>query len=181
MNQRDIPRSTIKTARLVLRPTSAEDAKRAFEIQSDWDVTHMLNTSFPPSRRELDDWFCSHQSEWAAGTAYRFAVTHQEQTIGIVDVDSITGNEGSLGYWLERSSWGKGFAFEAAEALIHFVFHEVGLSKLTSAHASDNPASGRVLTRLGFARIGSAEILLRSRAETVLQHRYKLLRSDGRG
>lgn len=175
VNARTIPRSMIGTARALLRPTSSSDARRAFEIQSDWDVTRMLNASFPPSRQAVEDWFSGHESEWAAGSAYRFAIEYQEQTIGIVDVDSIAGNEGSLGYWLERPSWGKGLAFEAAQALIHFAFYEVGLSRLTSAHASDNPASGRVLTKLGFTQIGNTEILLRSRNETILQHCYALL------
>jgi ribosomal-protein-alanine N-acetyltransferase len=174
MNARKVPRSTIRTARLILRPTSAHDARRAFEIQRDCDVTRMLNTSFPPIRQEVEDWFSSHESEWAAGTAYRFAIEHWQHMIGIVDVDSIVGSEGSLGYWLERSSWGNGFAFEAAQALIRLVFQEVGLSRLTSGHAFDNPASGRVLTKLGFTQIEGAEIFLRSRGQTILQQRYVL-------
>lgn len=177
-NARTVPRSTISTTRLVLRPTSSGDAQRAFEIQSDWDMTRMLNTSFPPSRQEVEDWFSSHENEWAAGTAYRFAIEHQEKTIGIVDVDNIAGNEGSLGYWLERSSWGKGFALEAAQALIHFVFDEVGLTRLTSAHAADNPASGRVLTKLGFTQIASMETFLLSRNETIVKHCYALIPSE---
>jgi len=175
VNARMIPRSTISTARLLLRPTSAGDAQRAFEIQSDWNVTRMLNTLFPPSRQGVEDWFSRHESEWAAGTAYRFAIEHQEKTIGIVDVDSIAGNEGSLGYWLERSNWGKGFALEAAQALIRFVFDEVGLLRLTSGHAADNPASAQVLTKLGFTQIESMETFLLSRSETILKHCYALL------
>ncbi|WP_267553339.1 GNAT family N-acetyltransferase [Rhizobium rhizogenes] len=173
---RKIPRSTIRTERLLLRPTSSGDAGRAFEIQSDWDVTRMLNTSFPPSRREIEGWFSSHEGEWEARTAYRFAIEHHEQMVGIVDVDEILNGEGSLGYWLERSSWGKGLAFEAAQALIRFVFYEVGLSQLTSGHASDNPVSGLVLTKLGFTRVENKDVFLRSRSETVLKHCYALLR-----
>ena len=50
-----IPRETIETARLALRPSIAADAEYAFEIQSDWAVTQMLRmASFPPDRTEIE-------------------------------------------------------------------------------------------------------------------------------
>ncbi|KAA1180206.1 GNAT family N-acetyltransferase [Rhizobium tropici] len=175
MTARSIPHAFIQTARLLLRPTSAPDAERAFEIQSDWNVTRMLsNATYPPGRQDIESWFSSHGQEWVDGTAYRFAIEQAGRMIGVVDVDGISGVEGSLGYWLEKSAWGKAYAFEAAQALIGFVFHEAGLTRLESGHASDNPASGRVLTKLGFARIDTRELFSRSRRETIIQCCYML-------
>ncbi len=177
MTSRSIHRSSIETARLRLRPTSAADAKRAFEIQSDWTVTRMLsNATYPPHQEDVENWFSSHRREWAEGSAYRFAIEQAERMIGVVDVDGIVGSTGSLGYWLERQAWGKGYAFEAAQALIGFVFHEVGLSRLESGHTSDNPASGRVLTKLSFRQVGSRELFSRARSETIVQCCYVLER-----
>ncbi|NTJ67907.1 GNAT family N-acetyltransferase [Agrobacterium rhizogenes] len=177
MTARSIPRSSIVTARLRLRPTSAADAKRAFEIQSDWTVTRMLsNATYPPHQKDVENWFSSHEHEWAEGSAYRFAIEEEERMIGIVDVDGIVGSKGSLGYWLEKPAWSKGYAFEAAHALIDFVFHEVGLSRLESGHASDNPASGRVLIKLGFSQVGNREFFSRARRETIVQCYYVLER-----
>ncbi len=177
MTAKSIQRSSIETARLRLRPTSAIDATRAFEIQSDWAVTRMLsNASYPPDESDIRDWFSSHGREWAEGSAYRFAIEQEERMIGIVDVDGITGSEGSLGYWLERQAWGKGYAFEAARALIGFAFQVVGLSRLESGHASDNPASGRVLTKLGFRQASYRELFSRARRETIVQCCYMLER-----
>ena len=97
-----IPRSSLKTFRLLLRPTTVADAKRAFEIRSDWEVTRMLsNALFPPDRRKIEDWFSQHESEWIAGTAYRFAIEQAGHMIGIADVDGITKHDGKLGYWLD--------------------------------------------------------------------------------
>ncbi|GAC1043432.1 GNAT family N-acetyltransferase [Rhizobium sp. No.120] len=172
-----IPRSSIETARLRLRPTSTLAAIRAFEIQSDWAVTRMLsNASYPPNENDIRDWFSSHEREWAEGSAYRFAIEQEERMIGIVDVDGIADSKGSLGYWLERQAWGKGYAFEAAQALIAFSFQTIDLSKLESGHASDNPASGRVLTKLGFRRAGYRELFSRARRETIIQCCYMLER-----
>lgn len=163
------------TDRLVLRPTCGSDADRAFEIQSDRDVTRMLRmASFPPDREEIRRWFADHRREWLAGEAYRFAVERQERLIGIVDVDEIAEGEGELGYWFEQAHWRKGYAFEAAQAVVRFAFRVVGLSRLRSGHATDNPASGRVLLKLGFCPLDTDQRNSRSRGESIMQRRYLL-------
>ena len=136
----------------------------------------LSNATYPPDRREIGHWFASHEHEWTDGSAYRFAIELEDRVIGIVDVDSIVGGSGSLGYWLEKSAWGKAYAFEAAQTLIDFVFYEIGLSSLGSGHAFDNPASGRVLTRLGFMPVGARELFSQSRRETITQCCYELAR-----
>jgi ribosomal-protein-alanine N-acetyltransferase len=165
----------MKTARLVLRPTRGSDADRAFEIQTDWQVTRMLClASFPPDRDEIRRWFADHQREWSAGEAYRFAVELAGKMVGVVDVDGIVEREGSLGYWFDRAAWGRGYAFEAAHAVTRFAFEAVGLAKLKAGHAHDNPASGRVLTKLGFSPLDTVQRLSRPRGENIMQRRYVL-------
>jgi ribosomal-protein-alanine N-acetyltransferase len=169
-----LPRS-MKTGRLVLRPTRGSDADRASEIQTDWEVTRMLRmASFPPDRQEIRRWFADHQREWLTGEAYRFAVELEGRMVGVVDVDEIAEREGSLGYWLDRAAWGRGYAFEAAHAVTRFAFDDVGLSKLKAGHAHDNPASGRVLTKLGFSPLDTVQRFSRPRGENIMQRRYVL-------
>ncbi|TAJ89225.1 GNAT family N-acetyltransferase [Reyranella sp.] len=169
-----IPREPLKTDRLLLRPTSATDAERAFEIQSDWEVTRMLAlASFPPNRQEIERWFADHPNEWAAGDAYRFAVLLDGKMVGLVDVDGIGEGCGSLGYWFDRAAWGQGYAFEAARAVTRFACGELGLLKLIAGHAHDNPASGRVLAKLGFRRLNTVELFSRPRNEYISQCLYE--------
>jgi len=164
MNTAPTPPCRIDTERLVLRPTGAFDAGRAFEIQSEWEVARMLRmASFPPDLEEIRRWFADHERAWAEGEAYRFAVEFRGRLIGIADVDEISRHEGELGYWFERASWGRGYASEAAQAVVHFAFNKVGLSSLRSGHAADNPASGKVLQRLGFRPLDSVRAFSRSR------------------
>lgn len=68
------------------------------------------------------------------------------------------GGEGTaeLGYWLAPSLWGRGITTEAANAVLSFGFDQLGLSRFTSGHAEDNPASGKVLRKLGFVETGRA-------------------------
>jgi ribosomal-protein-alanine N-acetyltransferase len=175
MSTAPLPPRLAKTDRLVLRPTRDADADRAFEIQTDWEVARMLcMASFPPDRREIGRWFADHQREWVAGEAYRFAVELEARMVGVVDIDGIAEREGTLGYWFERTAWGRGYAFEAAHAVTCFAFKEVGLLKLKAGHAHDNPASGRVLTKLGFISLDTVERFSCPRGENILQHRYVL-------
>jgi [ribosomal protein S5]-alanine N-acetyltransferase len=165
----------MRTDRLLLRPACAADADRAFAIQSDWEVTRMLRMAqFPPDRREMGRWFAGHSREWKVGEAYRFAVELEGMMIGVADVDEISERQGSLGYWFDRSTWGRGYASEAACAVVRFAREGAGMLKLTAGHAYDNPASGRILSKLGFRRIESAPCHSRPRRETIMQHCYEL-------
>ncbi|PSJ63087.1 GNAT family N-acetyltransferase [Pseudaminobacter soli (ex Li et al. 2025)] len=175
MNSAPIPPCRIVTERLVLRPTGAADAERAFEIQSDWEVTRMLRmASFPPDREEIRRWFADHEREWAGGEAYRFAVELRGRLIGVADIDEISGREAELGYWFERVSCGRGYALEAAQAVVRFAFGAIGLSKLRSGHAADNQASGNVLLKLGFQPLDTARVVSRPRGQEITQRRYVL-------
>lgn len=169
------PVVTLTTDRLALRPTTPADAQRAFEIQSDWDVTRMLRMAqFPPDADDMAGWFGEHRQEWIAGTAFRFAIERQGRMIGLVDLDEIDGEEGELGYWLEKPSWGQGYAFEAAQAVVAFAFEQIGLARLKTGHAADNPASGKVLLKLGFRPEKAMRKPSRSRGEEILHQSYSL-------
>ena len=58
-----------------------------------------------------------------------------------------------MGYWIGRSFWGRGFATEASRALID-IARGLGLPRLEASHFLDNPASARVLEKLGFEPLG---------------------------
>ena len=66
-----------------------------------------------------------------------------------------TDGEAELGYWLSPSSWGRGYATEAGRAMIGHARDALGLRRLQAGHFADNPASGRVLAKLGFVPTGS--------------------------
>ncbi len=141
----------IETERLILRPSEADDAARLSEIQSDWTVVrHMRFPPWPPDPAALAQWVAGHAEEWIAGAGYRFCVLREGRIIGVCDIDEIAGRQGDLGYWFEAAAWGQGHAREASTAVVRFAFDTLGLVRLTSGAAIDNPASGAVLLRLGF-------------------------------
>ena len=58
-----------------------------------------------------------------------------------------------MGYWIARPYWGRGYATEASIALID-IGRTLGFGQLEGSHFIDNPASGRVLEKLGFRPLG---------------------------
>lgn len=148
MLSRDI---RLTTARLILRPTEPGDARRMAQIQSNWNVTRMLRLApWPATEAAMDAWADLHGKEWAAGTAYRFAVLLDGVMIGTADIDDISGTCGEIGYWFDEPYWGQGYAREAAAALMDFAVGTLGLKRIVAGHNAENPASGAVLKRLGF-------------------------------
>ena len=169
------PRLSLATRRLVLRPFELGDAARVTEIESDWQVTRMLRMApWPATLEGTAAWLATHAAEWREGSGYRFAITLGGRVIGGVDVDEITGSEGALGYWLEADAWGRGFALEAARAVVDFAFGTLKLERLVSGHAADNPASGTVLRKLGFAETGRTRVWSRPRGAEIDQVTYAL-------
>ncbi|MFZ0854475.1 MAG: GNAT family N-acetyltransferase, partial [Hyphomicrobiaceae bacterium] len=75
---------------------------------------------------------------------------------------------------LDRAAWGRGYAFEAAHAVTRFALEDVGLTLLKAGHADDNPASGRILTKLGFTPLDTVQIFSRPRGENIARRRYTL-------
>ncbi|SHE71836.1 Protein N-acetyltransferase, RimJ/RimL family [Kaistia soli DSM 19436] len=168
-------RLPIATDRLILRPSIGQDAHRALEIRSDWNVSRMLSmASFPPDPAATERWFADHEREWTAGEAYRFAIVIDGRMVGLVDIDGVDENKGTLGYWIDGSAWGRGYASEAAGAVVHFAFGTLGLARLEAGHAFDNETSGRVLRKLGFYNLDSVRRFSHPRGTDIMQYRYAL-------
>lgn len=169
--------TTLATPRLLLRPSDAGDAARAFEIRSDPAVSKMLSLArFPPARDETADWFADHPREWAEGLAFRFAVERDRRMIGLIDLDdvSVDGQEAEIGVWLEQAAWGRGYASEAARVVVDWAFGPLGLRRIRAGHADDNAGSARMVETFGFRHVGDVAVPSRSRGAEVVQRRYVL-------
>jgi RimJ/RimL family protein N-acetyltransferase len=77
------------------------------------------------------------------------------------------GQELELGYWLTPAAWGCGYATEAGRAVVAMARHALGRDRLVSGHFVDNPASGRVLQKLGFRPNGREQRHCLARGEEV--------------
>ncbi len=156
--------NALKTERLLLREFSAADLADAQAYGSDPDLWRYKGGSpeTEEDTRQRLERTLAHQQE-TPRLHYDFALVQADsgQLIGRCNlyVTAPQHKEAEVGYTLRQSSWGCGFATEAAMALVQFGFHDLGLHRLFVVCHPDNAASERVMLRIGMRREG----LLRER------------------
>ena len=146
----------VRTDRLLLRPGWIEDAaavQRA--ISSDPSIArNTARIPWPYSLQDAQSYLRSQQQADRQLSLLVFARTSAAPRlvggVGIHPDDD--GHE--IGYWIARPYWGLGFATEAAEAMLRAGRESLKLDRIGSGHFIDNPASGRVLRKLGFRPTG---------------------------
>jgi len=145
----------VRTDRLLLRPGWIEDAADLQSAVSS-DAAIARNTARIPWPYTLADAeaYLRLAKDARAPACLIFARTSgQPRLIGGVGIQPDEhGHE--IGYWIARPYWGLGFATEAADALLRAAHESLKLKCIYSGHFVDNPASGRVLRKLGFRPTG---------------------------
>ena len=69
---------------------------------------------------------------------------------GLHDIDW-QGRQCDTGFWVRRSAQRRGFATEAANALVRYAFGALGMRRIGLTHSNGNEASRRVAEKLGFS------------------------------
>ena len=83
-----------------------------------------------------------------------------------------------LGYWIGVPYWGAGYATEGARAVMQFGFETLSLNRIFASHFSRNPASGRVLQKIGMRYEGTLRRHLKKWDEYIDLECYGVLRSE---
>jgi len=145
-----------RTERLLLRPAWAEDAPALFGAIADEGIVRNLATAPWPYLPEHAEAFVERERDPARPTALIFLRTDGAPVlIGGMGIHDTPDGEVELGYWIARPYWGQGFATEAGRAVVSFACNTLRLRRLVAGHFIDNPASGRVLRKLGFKPVGA--------------------------
>jgi RimJ/RimL family protein N-acetyltransferase len=146
------------TERLLLRPFRRADAPEFARLAGDWAVASMTSDiPYPFADKQALAWIKPVRGE------VRFALEVDGTLIGGAGFYRRRSGAAELGFWLGRAWWGQGYATEAARAV---VAHGLSLRRLpgfSSAHFVDNPASARVLAKLGFEPAGRGSIACAAR------------------
>ena len=145
----------VRTERLLLRPGWIEDAPALHRAIADERVVR--NLALAPWPYALADAEAFLARERPAQTPSLLIFRRggaAPQLIGGIGLGPMPEGGIELGYWLARPHWGQGYATEAGRAAIAMARHSLRLRRLHSGHFVDNPASGRVLAKLGFRDSG---------------------------
>ncbi|MBL0001143.1 MAG: GNAT family N-acetyltransferase [Sphingomonadales bacterium] len=143
-----------RTERLLLRPGWAEDAAPlAAAIGDEAILTKLAKAPSPYKLADAQEFLGYDRREGDADFLIIARTGGAPRLIGGVGLHP-DGEDLELGYWIARPYWGLGFATEAARAVIDIARHTLRRPRLVSGHFIDNPASGRVLSKLGFKPTG---------------------------
>lgn len=150
---------TLHTERLILRPFSLADAEDVRRLAGDpriADTTLSIPHPYPEGAAEA--WIATHAAGFAARKEIVFAVTEAKSgslvgTVVLLDI-SVEHAMAELGYWTGTEYWSRGFGTEAALRLIQFAREELGLTRIVAKCLARNPASARVMEKLGLQREG---------------------------
>ncbi len=151
-------REILKTNRLILRPFKLSDAKTVQQLSGKKEIANTtLNIPYPYPDGVAEKWISTHQQEFELGKSIHYAIILKKtkKLLGAVSlVITKKFNHAELGYWIDKNKWGKGFATEAAKALLEYAFNTRCLHKIFAKHITRNPASGKVMEKLGMKKEG---------------------------
>jgi ribosomal-protein-alanine N-acetyltransferase len=150
----------LTTSRLTLREYVEDDWKAVLAYQSDplylryyaWTGRTEIEV------RDFLGRFIASQSEeprWR----YQLAIVENMEgkligSCGVRIIDAAL-KEGEMGYELDSNYWGRGFATEAAKAMLRFGFDVLGLHRISAHCVSENVGSARVLKKIGMTQEGT--------------------------
>jgi RimJ/RimL family protein N-acetyltransferase len=143
-----------RTPRLLLRPGFPEDAPALAAAIADEAIVRNLATAPWPYRMRDAEAFLAKPRDPILPSLLIFERTDSHpQLVGSCGLGRRPSGSVEMGYWIARPFWGRGIATEACEALID-IARTLGLPSLEGSHFIDNPASSRVLEKLGFEPLG---------------------------
>lgn len=162
-----------RSERLFLRPPFPEDSREVYNGICDAGVVSMLASAPWPYRMADAEQWCARGFD---PKTPRFLITLPSApgapVVGCIGLhEEEDGIE--MGYWIARDHWGRGYATEAGKSVVG-IAGALGHRKVLAGHYLDNPASGRVLRKIGFRETGEIRpAFCRARGgEMVLSRRY---------
>jgi len=164
-----------RTERLLLRPGWTEDAPALARAIADEQVVRNLATApWPYALHDAEAFLASPRDPAMPSFLITERTAGEPRLVGACGLGRRPSGAVELGYWIARPFWNKGFATEAGQALIE-IARALKLPRLEASHFIDNPASGRVLEKLGFRPTGlSADRYSCARGGEAMARLYRL-------
>ena len=143
----------LESPRLLLRPFTLADAPKIQRLAGAPEVADTtLNLPHPYGDGMAEEWIGSHAARFAAGKGVNYAITLREDGTLMGSISLIVTRRhrrAELGYWLGVPFWNQGYTTEAAGVLVKHGFSLLDIHKITASHFTRNPASGRVMEKIG--------------------------------
>lgn len=151
-------RPTLTTSHLVLRPFTLEDAPEVTRLVADRRIADTtLNIPHPYDESMAVGWIGTHAEAAERGDSQALAMTEKGgDLVGAVALAIAQAQlRAELGYWVAVPHWGRGYATEAAAAMVDYAFGTLGLRRVVAHCLTRNVASARVMEKVGMQREGT--------------------------
>lgn len=144
----------IQTDRQILRAYRPDDAAQLTRLIGDRKIAETtLNIPHPYSLTMAEEWIAKSSNRKPDDPEVTLAITLRsagEQLIGGIGLHGDQRHDSAeLGYWIGVPYWNQGHITEAAQAMIRYGFEQLKLNRIHAHHFLNNPASGRVMQKLG--------------------------------
>jgi RimJ/RimL family protein N-acetyltransferase len=128
-----------------------------------------------------EEWITTHQEKFERGEGVTFAITLRSDgvLIGAIGLGVHQPHDrAELGYWIGKPHWGRGYCTEAARAVLHYGFTVLGLNRIHASHFGRNPASGRVMEKIGMKYEGCSRQHVKKWGVYEDLRRYAILKAE---
>jgi [ribosomal protein S5]-alanine N-acetyltransferase len=144
---------------LILRPFELDDAERVRELAGDYDIAKTTLHIPYPYPEDAAEAFIKRTHETAKqGSIYAFAIVRKldDELLGAISLGIVPEyKRAELAYWMGKPYWGQDYTTEAASKLLKFGFEELDLNRIFAFAFSTNPASSRVMQKIGMTYEGT--------------------------
>jgi [ribosomal protein S5]-alanine N-acetyltransferase len=156
----------IETKRLILRKMEMNDANRMFDyILSDHRVMDNLikgpHKTISETINRLTEIIKQYESDKFC--YWGIALKESGELVGTIDLYNINQDTENceVGYDLGFNWWNQGYGTEALQAVVEFAFRFMNIHKISATHGIDNPASGKIMLKVGMEREGIIRHMIR--------------------
>ncbi|HYF51649.1 MAG TPA: GNAT family N-acetyltransferase [Planctomycetota bacterium] len=175
-------RPTLTTERLILRPYALEDAADVQRLCGDRRIAETtLNIPHPYPDGAAQEWISTHAKDFAENKGVQWAITLKETgelAGGIGLTIQRTHDRAEVGYWIAAHLWSRAYCTEAAREVVGYGFKTLNLNRIYASHFARNPASGRVMQKLGMSYEGRAREGVKKWDRYEDLERYAILRAE---
>ncbi len=149
-------KNMIHTSRLILRPLEITDAERVMVLAGDERIAATtLHIPHPYEPGMAESWIEGCHKAWEQGDHFTYGLVEikDESLVGVCSLMRNSQHKiAEIAYWIGVDYWNTGYGTEAAAAIIEEAFETLDINKIYAAHFSDNPASGRLMQKLGMKK-----------------------------
>jgi [ribosomal protein S5]-alanine N-acetyltransferase len=172
----------LQTERLTLRAYAVSDIPALMPLIGAREVAATtLRIPHPYTEADAQDFIAGTQEDLSSGDGLRLGIVLRESDtlcggVGLrIDSDH---RRAELGYWIGVPYWGNGYATEAAKAVVKYGFGTLGLHRIFASHFTNNPASAKVLRKIGMRHEGSLRAHILKWGEFLDLEMYGMVASD---